>query len=82
MKRTRNKLYIKANTEEHSFTYSGISFSEFVRYLDKPLNNLLLAKGDYMGNAQAHHFELLEGADEVKKLAEGGVRPTVTQTVN
>lgn len=75
MKRTRNKLYIKANTEEHSITYSGISFSEFVQYLDKPLNNLLLAKGDYMGNAQAHHFELLEGADEVKKLAESGVDP-------
>ena len=69
----RSKLYIKANTEERSFTYSGISFSEFIQYLDNPLDNLLLAKGDYMGNAQAHHFELLEGATEIRALAEGGI---------
>ena len=71
----RSKLYIKANTEERSFTYSGISFSEFIQYLDNPLDNLLLAKGDYMGNAQAHHFELLEGATEIRALAEGGIDP-------
>lgn len=62
-------MYIKISPEEKEIIYTGIEFAEFIKYLSKPIKNLLLLKGDYFGNRREANFELLEGQEIVKKLA-------------
>lgn len=68
MKKSRTKIYIKIHPEENKIIYSGIEFHEFIRFLPKPMENLILIKGDYIGNKYAHNFEILEGVEEIEKL--------------
>ena len=72
MKKPRTKIYIKISPEESKIVYSGIEFSEFIEFLPKPIENILLIEGDYWGNKQAHNFELLEGR-EIENLAKEDV---------
>ena len=68
MRKPRTKIYTKVTPEEKRIVYSGIDFFEFSMYLPNPIENLLLLKGDYLGNKCIHNFELLEGTEEIAKL--------------
>jgi hypothetical protein len=69
----RTKLYVKFNQKSNEFIYSGIEFAEFLQYLSEPINNILLLKGDYYGNRREHNFELIEGEEEIIKLAKENI---------
>lgn len=69
MRKMRTKVYVKANVENSEIIYSGIDYADFIKYLQRPIENLLLMKGDYWGNGHEFKFELLEGQREIEKLA-------------
>ncbi len=73
MKKARTKIYVKFDIEKNVVVYSGIEFYEFNEYLPRPIENLLLIKGDYFGNGQAYNFELLEGREEINKLSKENI---------
>jgi len=68
MNKTRKKIYININLENEEIIYSGITFIEFIKYLNQPLQNIILLKADYMGNKCEHNFEILEGTERIAKL--------------
>jgi len=61
-------IYINTNFEKSEITYTGISFCEFLDYLEHTIDNLLIIKGDYIGNRTIGNFELIEGVDEIDKI--------------
>ena len=67
------KLYIHFLPQTKEFIYSGIKFIEFNKYLPHPLNNLILLKGDFLGNRYEHHFELLEGKECIEILSKENI---------
>ena len=71
MKRT--KLYIKADVVHHEFVYSGIEFYEFIHYLRKPIENIVLLKANYIGNDCQNNFELVEGNTDIDLLSQEDV---------
>jgi hypothetical protein len=73
MKKKRRKIYIKITPERNKIVYSGIEFAEFMRYLQQPIENLLLMKGDYCGNRYEHNFELIEGYEYVEEFTKENV---------
>jgi hypothetical protein len=60
-------VYINDNVSG-GITYSGIKFHEFYEYLDSKFDNIILLKGDYLGNKRVQNFELLEGREQVELL--------------
>lgn len=69
MSKYRTKLYINANLDKNEIIFSGIEFREVIQYLHPALNNLLLLKGNYIGDDCKHNFELIEGKESIKQLA-------------
>ena len=64
----RGIVYINGYLNKKKFTYTGIEFYEFMRGLKKPIENILLLQGNYVGNEYINHFELIRGKSEVEKL--------------
>ena len=73
VKKKRTKIYVNVKSENHEIVYTGINFSEFIKFLSLPIENLILLKGDYYGNRQEFNFELLEGQEQIKKLSEENI---------
>ena len=73
MLKYRTKVYINANLDKNEIIFSGIEFREVIQYLHPPLNNLLLMKGDYIGDDCKHNFEMIEGAESIKQLAKDNI---------
>lgn len=69
----RTQIYLKANLSKNEFICSGIEFKEFVRFLSFPIENIILLKTDYPGNAYAHCFELLEGRASIEALTKENI---------
>ena len=69
MDKIRKKVYVRIIPESNEITFSGIEFTEFIRYIPYPLNNLLLLKGDGFGNRRVYNFELFEGQECVLSLS-------------
>ena len=61
-------VYIHSNGD-NEFLCSGIGFHEFNAYLVPKLQNIMLLKGDYLGNNCIHNFELFEGQSSIAQLA-------------
>ena len=68
----RTILYVYADREKHVFINSGITFSEFVNGLSKPLENLLSIspKTDMISlvSDYARGFEVFEGNKQIQAL--------------
>lgn len=58
MNKPRTKLYMKVNSGTNEIIYTGIEFAEFQQYLLRPIENMILLKGNYGGNRQNHNFDL------------------------
>ena len=69
----RKLIYVNANHETHEFIYTGIEFCEFVKYLQSPMENILLLKSNYIGNNFSNNFELAEGLREIETLAKANI---------
>lgn len=65
----RRLVYVSSNISSSEYIYSGIEFSEFIKYLKDPIENILLIKSDYMGNENLKGFELILGKKEIRLLA-------------
>lgn len=64
----RTKLYAIASSNEHAVEYSGLEFADFINGLENPIRNILLLKGNHIGDKCKHNFELLEGESNIKKF--------------
>lgn len=69
MNKLENIIYVNANKEKHEYIYAGIKFMEFIEYLQRPLENIILLKANYIGNNFQKNFELLEGCEYINELA-------------
>lgn len=68
MKKEEVKLYINAHPKEQYSIYSGMNFHDFINGVPAPINNIMLLRGNYIGEKRKYRFELLEGEDDIKKL--------------
>lgn len=77
MKKERTKIYIKANPEERYITCSGIEFFEFIKYLPRPINNLMVLMGGNnvisLETICDRGLELFEGQDFVESLTKKNI---------
>jgi len=67
-------VYIKTNPKKNEIVYSGIEFAEFIRYLQQPIENLMIITGGcgcISGSTKYERgLELFEGYELVQKLTE------------
>lgn len=69
MDKIKKIIYVNANAKKHEYIYTGIKFSEFIEYLQNPIDNIILLKANYMGNNFQKNFELVEGCEHINKLS-------------
>ena len=62
-------MYAKLSLEANEAVFSGITFADFIECGSIQAENLLLLKSGYTGDKQRYNFELLEGKDDIAKLA-------------
>jgi len=71
--RKRTILYVKMYPENNQIIYSGIIFAEFVEFLPKGIENLIIISGDcstaVLGTRDERCFTLLEGREQLQRLA-------------
>lgn len=68
MKTRASSIYAKLTEKRHEAVFSGISFADFMESVTPPIENILLLKGDYLGEKNLHKFEILEGREQIAKL--------------
>ncbi len=72
MKKIRTKIYVKVSPENNEVVFSGIEFAEFIEYLPKPIENLMLITGGssiILAETNVERgLELFEGFALIKKL--------------
>jgi len=69
MKDKNINIYAKISSENNEAVFSGITFADFIECTSIQVENLLLLKSGYFSKKQCHKFELLEGKDDIAKLA-------------
>ncbi len=69
----RKKLYVKAFPQENKVVFSGIQFAEFMKYVEKPIDNLLLIEDNYFGEKYAFNFALVEDEKLLEDLTKEDV---------
>lgn len=62
-------IYINSDIQNHEFIYTGIVFSEFIAYIENPIQNLLLLKANYLKENIVHNFEIVEGLAAINRFA-------------
>ena len=62
-------MYAKISQEANEAVFSGITFADFIECESIQVENLLLLKSSYIGDKQCYNFQLLEGKDDIAKLA-------------
>jgi len=62
------KLYIYKSLSNDETVLSGIRFCDFIEHSPIPINNILLLKGDCIGEKSWNRFELFEGHEQIAKL--------------
>lgn len=63
-------LYINTNVQNNEYIYTGIPLNSFFSYLNYSIHNLLLIKGNYIGNGYKKNFELIEGDEAIQLLTQ------------
>ena len=67
---TKNiNIYAKLSPENNEAVFSGIKFADFIECDSVQVENLLLLKSCYFGDKQCNNFELLEGKEDIAKIA-------------
>ena len=66
---SKDILYLKSNIKNCEYLYSGISFNDFIKSLNNKFENIVLLKADYIGNSFRRNFEIIEGIENIIKLA-------------
>jgi|GEM_PF-596828 len=66
---SKDILYLKSNIKNCEYLYSGISFNDFIKSLNNKFENIVLLKADYIGNSFRRNFEIVEGIENIIKLA-------------
>jgi len=69
MKNKNMYIYAKLSPENNGAVFSGITFADFIECASVQVENLLLLKSGYFSDKRCHNFELLEGKDDITKLA-------------
>lgn len=62
-------IYVYSNAKAFEYTYTGISFSEFIEFLREPIQNIVILNGNYMGDSFRKNFEIFVGKDSIEKLS-------------
>ena len=74
MKSLRNKIYVRVEPQESVFICSGIEFSEFIKYVPNPPENLMAIQMGCniicLDASTERGFELFEGRKQVEALTE------------
>ncbi|MEI3163409.1 MAG: hypothetical protein V8S74_08495 [Lachnospirales bacterium] len=73
MNKPEKIIYVNANKEMHEYIYTGINFREFMEYLQKPIENIILLRANYIGNNFQKNFELIEGHEYINELAKENI---------
>ena len=66
---SKDILYLNSNIKNCEYVYSGISFNDFIKSLNNKFENIVLLKADYIGNSFRRNFEIVEGIENIIKLA-------------
>ncbi len=61
-------LYVNGDLKNRVFIHTGIGCQEFFDAVKENLNNILLLKGDFMGDDCLNHFELFEKKETILAL--------------
>ena len=61
-------IYVNANNKEQKLIYSGITFSDFMEYSQAFIKNIILLKGNFLGNKHLKNFEVMEGEEYIANL--------------
>lgn len=64
----RNLIYASADNEKQAVLYTGITLSDFLKHLHSGIDNILLLKGDYVGEKVLNNFELIEGTQAIESM--------------
>lgn len=74
MNKRHTKIYVKVTPEKNEIVYSGINFSEFIKGLHQPIENILTITGGsnfiLIDTKSERGLELFEGEKQVQKLTE------------
>ncbi|MCL2248446.1 MAG: hypothetical protein FWC13_04185 [Oscillospiraceae bacterium] len=69
----RTILYVKTWPENNQIIYSGITFAEFIGFLPKCVENLMIISGECdaitLDTKHERCFNLFEGQEQVQRLA-------------
>ena len=66
---SKDILYLNSNIKNCEYIYSGITFDDFIKSLNSKFENMVLLKADYIGNSFRKNFEIVEGIENIIKLA-------------
>lgn len=67
-------LYVLSDFDKREFICAGITFYDFIRYIKPRIENIMLIKGDYIGDkCNRYRFELIENYENILKLSKENI---------